>query len=76
MFTDYIPNEDHTYVFTSGRTSLPIATTLINDNTGEEIEFFNISLSLPASQETGTTTELVYPSTVSVVIIDDDCKNL
>ena len=70
--TDYIPNEDHIYVFTSETRELPIATQLNQDRSGEGIESFVIHLLPPQTMAA----EIVFPSCVGVTIIDDDCKHL
>ena len=79
MCTDYVPNADHVYNFDSGIGSLPIATVLLTDRIGEGIESFMISLLPPeatSAQMMGTAPEIVYPSNVTVIIIDDDCKDI
>ena len=79
MCTDYVPNADHMYNFDSGIGSLPIATVLLTDRIGEGIESFVISLLPPeatSGQMMGTAPEIVYPSNVTVIIIDDDCKDI
>ena len=70
-FTDYAPNANHTYVFTSETNEIPIATQLGEDRSGESIESFFIDLptrfSPPIAQS-------VVPTRAEVRIIDDDCK--
>ena len=71
-FTDYTPNADHTYVFTSETNELPIATRLGEDRSGESIESFFIDFPARFSP---TIAQSVVPTRAEVRIIDDDCKN-
>lgn len=70
-FTDYVPNADHTYVFTSETNELPIATQLGEDQSGESIESFFIDFPARFSPPIARS---VVPSRAEVRIIDDDCK--
>ena len=72
-FTDYAPNADHTYVFTSVTNELPIATQLREDRSGESIESFFIDFpALPRFSP--PIAQTVVPSRAEIRIIDDDCK--
>ena len=70
--TDYIPNGDYLYVFTSETRELPIETRLQQDRAGESVEDFMICLPEQTLQMMGA--EAVAPTCVTVTIIDDDCK--
>ena len=70
--TDYIPNANHLYVFTSETREQPIATQLLEDQTGESAEYFIICL--PEQELQRMSAEAVAPTCVRVVILDDDCK--
>ena len=68
-YADYTINQNR-YVFTNETLSLPIGIQLIGDRSGEEIERFNLTLVLP---QQSISADIVFPSSVTVVIIDDDC---
>ena len=72
LYADYIPNDDHLYVFTSETRELPIETRLQQDRAREGVEDFIICLPEQTLQMMGA--EAVAPTCVSITIVDDDCK--
>jgi hypothetical protein len=68
---DYTINKNQ-YVFSNEILALPIGIQLNEDRSGEGIESFNLSLELPSPQPI-ISADIVFPSSVTVVIIDDDC---
>ena len=70
IYTDYIFNQ-HQYVFSNDILALPIGIQLIGDRSGEGIESFNLTLVLSNPQPISA--DIVSPSSVTVIIIDDDC---
>ena len=70
LYADYRVSQTQ-YVFSNEIFALPIGIQLIGDRSGEGIESFNLTLVLPSSQPISA--DIVSPSSVTVIIIDDDC---
>ena len=73
MYPDYTVNQDQ-YVFTNETFTLPIGIQLIGDRSGEGIESFDLTLAVSSQTSTSISADVVFPSQVTVVIIDDDCE--
>ena len=73
MYTDYIVNQDQ-YVFTNDTLTLPIGIQLVGDRAGEDIESFSLTLAVYSQTSNLISADVVFPSLVTVVIIDDDCE--
>ena len=69
MHADYTVNQNR-YVFTNETFTLPIRIQLLEDRSGEGIESFDLTLMLP---QQSISADIVFPGSVTVVIIDDDC---
>ena len=70
IYADYRVNQNQ-YVFSNEILALPIGIQLIEDRSGEGIESFNLTLVLPNPQPISA--DIISPSSVTVIIIDDDC---
>ena len=70
MYADYIVNRME-YVFTNDTIEQQIGIQLLTDASGEGIESFVLSLVLRPQM---ISANIVFPSSVTVIIIDDDCK--
>ena len=71
IYTDYRVNQNQ-YIFSNDILALPIGIQLTEDRSGEGIESFNLTLLvLPNSQPMSA--DIISPSSVTVIIIDDDC---
>ena len=70
LYADYTVNQNQ-YVFSNEILALPIGIQLTDDRSGEGIESFNLTLVLPSPQPISA--DIVSPSSVTVIIIDDDC---
>ena len=73
MYTDYTVNQNQ-YVFTNETLTLPIGIQLVGDRSGEGIESFDLTLAVSSQTSTSISADIVFPSQVTVVIIDDDCE--
>ena len=59
-------------MFSNETFTLPISIQLVEDRSGEGIESFDLTLVLSSQTSTSISADVVFPSQVTVVIIDDD----